>query len=285
MFDFSFSADQYADQQRNFDPLPAGWYKAQITNAEFKPTKAGDGLILALICQVIDGPHANRSFFVNLNVRNPNQQAQEIALGHLGAICLSIGVRGLSNANEIVQLLNKPMDVRLKIDPPQGQYEAKNAATAFRAAKGTTTGSPAVTQPVAPAPAAPAPVTTQPVALVDVIRKPVTSTPVVTTQPETAFQKPAAAQQWSQPETAAPAIPAPAVQPQSTPAQAVPTQTAAEEMEARIRAEVQARIEAEMQAANKPAPSTGPSPASGMPDWATQTVDKNDGGSNQGSPF
>ena len=58
------------DPQSNFDPIPAGWYKAMITESELKQTRNGQGNYLQLTLQVLDGQHAGRHLWDRLNLMN-----------------------------------------------------------------------------------------------------------------------------------------------------------------------------------------------------------------------
>lgn len=111
------------------DALPAGWYDAMITATEMKPTKAGDGAYLACTFNIV-GPaaYSGRKVFMNMNLKNPNPTAQEIAYKQLASICHAIGVMQVQDSS---QLHNIPMKIRLKVKPAQGEYEASNEITGF----------------------------------------------------------------------------------------------------------------------------------------------------------
>ncbi len=118
--------------------IPAGKYLAQIVTSEMRPTKAGTGQYLALAFAIIDGEFANRQFFVNLNLDNPNQQATEIAHRDLSAICRAAGQMTVSDSE---QLHLKPMLVTLKVRPAgpdrQGiEREAQNEVGGYEPAGG-----------------------------------------------------------------------------------------------------------------------------------------------------
>ena len=63
----------------SYDPIPAGWYQAIISNSEMKPTRDGYGEYLSLTLQVIEGQYANRLVFARLNLKNANDKAVDIA--------------------------------------------------------------------------------------------------------------------------------------------------------------------------------------------------------------
>lgn len=73
------------------EPVPGGWYKVIIRKSNIKPTQKGDGGFLELQCEVVEGQHANRILYWNLNLFNPSEAAVEIARKTLSAICHVIG--------------------------------------------------------------------------------------------------------------------------------------------------------------------------------------------------
>ena len=74
-----------------FELLPPGKYRAQIVQSEMQPTKQGDGQMLWLELDILDGPHRGRKLWDRLNLVNRSQQTVEIAQRQLSAICHAIG--------------------------------------------------------------------------------------------------------------------------------------------------------------------------------------------------
>ena len=126
----------------SYDPIPADWYKAVITETEEKPTKAQTGSYLQLTIEVIEGHYQGRRVFERLNLKNPNVVAVEIAQRSLSSICRSIGVNNPQNSEE---LMDKPLMIKVAVKPAQGEYGASNEIKGYDAVGGATT---------APAPAA-----------------------------------------------------------------------------------------------------------------------------------
>ena len=89
-----------------FKPLPAGDYRCIIEHSEMKPTKNGNGEMLVLRLKVLDGDFKNRVLFDRLNLKNPSEQAVQIARGTLSAICRAVGVLTPGDSSE---LHNKPL--------------------------------------------------------------------------------------------------------------------------------------------------------------------------------
>ena len=71
--------------------LPPGKYLAQLIESEMAPTKAGDGQLLKLVFEILEGPSTRRKIFDQLNLVNRNEQTVEIAQRTLSAICHAVG--------------------------------------------------------------------------------------------------------------------------------------------------------------------------------------------------
>ena len=82
----SFSAAELPQSDRNYDPLPEGWYDVEIKGAELRTTKAGTGQYIAVRYDVTGPTHAGRVVYGNLNVSNPNPKAEEIGRQQMGEL-------------------------------------------------------------------------------------------------------------------------------------------------------------------------------------------------------
>ncbi len=104
------------------EPIPAGYYPAMIVASELKATQSG-GTRLALTVQVIDGVHVDRRVFTGLNLVCPSsKKAEEFAMRDLAAIRLATGVAG----DDSEEFHDETIVVKVKIDPAQNGYDAKN---------------------------------------------------------------------------------------------------------------------------------------------------------------
>ena len=110
------------------DPIPAGWYKAVITESLEKPTKAQTGSYLQMSVEIIEGDHAGRKAFERLNLNNPNQQAVEIAQRTLSSICRAVGIMTPRSSQD---LHDKPFMVKIKVKPAANGYEASNEISEY----------------------------------------------------------------------------------------------------------------------------------------------------------
>ena len=111
------------DPAQSRDPIPAGWYKAVITESEEKPTKAQTGSYLQMTVEVIDGDHSGRKAFERLNLNNPNATAVEIAQRTLSSICRAVGIM---TPRQSADLHDKPFMVKIKVKPEKDGYDASN---------------------------------------------------------------------------------------------------------------------------------------------------------------
>jgi len=131
---FKFDATQVLPDQGS-SPIPKGIYRASITKTEIKTTKSGLGLILALEFTILGGEFHNRRIYSNINVINQNEVCQRIGQGQLSAICHSIGVMTIDDA-QLGLLHNRPLniDVGIEIGGSRGDgtmYPDRNNITGY----------------------------------------------------------------------------------------------------------------------------------------------------------
>ena len=131
----------------NFEPLPAGWYTATISQAELKATKANNGQYIKLRYDITGPSHQGRVVFGNLNIKNANPKAEEIGRQQLGEIMRAIGLAKVADTD---QLIGGQLAIKLEIKQDQ-QYGASNEVKGFKSASGSV--APATSMP-APTPAA-----------------------------------------------------------------------------------------------------------------------------------
>lgn len=127
-----FNAEEI-EPQGSFEPIPAGWYTAMITESEFKPTKNGTGEYLQLRFDIIEGEHEGRVVFDRLNLSNPNQTAVDIAQRQLSSICRAVGVMAPDDSSD---LHDKPLKIKVSIRPAGNGYDASNEIKAYASVDG-----------------------------------------------------------------------------------------------------------------------------------------------------
>jgi len=149
---YNFNAEE-VEPSSSFDPIPAGWYTAIISNSEMKATRDGYGEYLSLTLQIIEGQYENRLVFARLNLKNANDKAVDIARKDLAAICRAVGVMSPQASEELHDI---PLMIKVKVRPASGDYEASNDIGGYKAVEGAnlTPAPKAASKPQTPPPAA-----------------------------------------------------------------------------------------------------------------------------------
>lgn len=132
--------------------LPAGQYTVEITDAEIKPTKAGTGSLLKIEHTVIDpADHAKRKVWKQINVANPNAEAERIGRSELSQLCRAVGIAVLDDSD---QLIGKVVRVRVGIRKGNAAYpDDSNEIKSYESALAAPVpGTPPRTQPRATPP-------------------------------------------------------------------------------------------------------------------------------------
>lgn len=136
MAQFQFDATNVAPRQSR-EVMPSGWYLAAITESEVgSPDMTRTIIKVELTIQ--DPPEfRGRKAFDNLNVRNPNSEAERIARETVSSINHAIGKL---RTNDTQEWHGIPMAVRLSIEPPtkdehgNEKFPAKNKVADYKAA-------------------------------------------------------------------------------------------------------------------------------------------------------
>lgn len=135
MAQLNFDASTVAPQEA-FDPIPAGWYPAQIVESEMKAGSKPGSSYLAITLQIMGGDFNNRKVFDRFNLQNANPVAVEIAYRSLSAVCHAVGLIQVADS----QLLHgRPLMVKVsvrpaRVDPTTGTaYDASNEVKGYKA--------------------------------------------------------------------------------------------------------------------------------------------------------
>ncbi len=81
-----------AENTGDFTVIPESWQKFVIVGDELTDTKAGNGKMLILMLQIVEGQHAGEIIKDRLNIINPSEVAQKIGQGTLKRLCNLTGV-------------------------------------------------------------------------------------------------------------------------------------------------------------------------------------------------
>ena len=110
-------------EEKSFDPLPAGEYKAIIESSELVDIKDNKGKMLKLTYKVIDGTFSGRKVFENLCIGHVNEKPREIAKTALNAIGKALDMNVIKDS---AQLHNQPMWIKVKMTPAKDGYDQGN---------------------------------------------------------------------------------------------------------------------------------------------------------------
>lgn len=121
-----FDATAHDTEQRpDYEELPNGIYRMEVTEADVAPTKSGNGTILKTVNKVLEPEeYEGRLLFNNYNLENANATAQEIGQRQFASLCRAMEIDGVEDTDE---LLFKPFTVKVKLGKPSkdGQYPAR----------------------------------------------------------------------------------------------------------------------------------------------------------------
>lgn len=148
----TYDVNELPQGNSNYDPLPPGWYHANITGAELKSTKAGNGQYIAVRYDITGPTHQGRVVFGNLNIKNPNPKAEEIGRQQLGEIMRAID---LAKVTDTDQLIGGSLQIKLEIRTQEG-YAPNNNVKGFKATSGSVPTPATASAPAQAAAAAPA---------------------------------------------------------------------------------------------------------------------------------
>lgn len=135
MASFSFNASGITPKT-SYDPIPAGWYLAQITDSNVNPAKSGNGMRMSLTFDIIDGQFKGRKIFTGLNVQHVDPETERISQEQLGNLMHAIGVIDLKDT---AQLHMKPVMIKVKVREAKGGYDASNDVSGYKPATNATT--------------------------------------------------------------------------------------------------------------------------------------------------
>jgi len=147
----AFTLASLPTSNRTYDVVPAGWYVAQITDAEVKQTKSGTGEYIKIRYDIQGPTSQGRVVFGNLNVKNANPAAEKIGRQQLGDIMRSVGLSAVTDTD---QLLGTTMQIKIDIRDSE-QYGPSNEVKAWKALSAGMAPAPAVKPPASNAKTAP----------------------------------------------------------------------------------------------------------------------------------
>jgi hypothetical protein len=130
--EMTYVADDMPKSERDFAPLPDGWYAVTVSEADIKATKAGTGSYIKLRLDVTGPSHQGRVVYSNLNIRNPNPKAEEIGNQQLGELMRAVGLPRLEDTD---QLIGRSLSVKL-VTKSSPEYGDSNEVKGYKAIGG-----------------------------------------------------------------------------------------------------------------------------------------------------
>ncbi len=126
-----FNSNDVPDSQ--YDAIPEEWYRAVIVDSTVKKTKSGNGELIELKWQILDGQHKNRTLFDRVNWTNPNATAQMIGRQQLKKIQKAVGAPDEINDTAVLHM--KPCLIKVVVTQYEGndRNEIKNYKAALPA--------------------------------------------------------------------------------------------------------------------------------------------------------
>lgn len=98
-------------------PIPKGEYQVVMIESEKVEAKSGNGQMLKLSFQIVEGQHKGRKLTDRLNIWNSNAEAAKIAAGTLSAICRAVNVYEPGDSSELHnRQLTAVVDVKAQPD-------------------------------------------------------------------------------------------------------------------------------------------------------------------------
>lgn len=109
------------------DTLPNGTYVVEITNADVKALKSGNGHGLQVEFTVIDGPYTKRRIWSQYNLQHVSPDAERIGRSQLAALCNAAGVGELDDASDLAA---RTLRIKTRIKSQEG-YADKAEVIAY----------------------------------------------------------------------------------------------------------------------------------------------------------
>lgn len=124
--------------KKTYDPLPQGTYTVKLTSVkDAKVTKAGNGEILPVTFEVVEGDHSGRLIFQNLLIDHENSEyvgyTKNKIDGFLKAVGVGEGINALDNDfTRLGEFTNRLVNARVAIqESKNSQYGPQNKITSF----------------------------------------------------------------------------------------------------------------------------------------------------------
>jgi hypothetical protein len=123
---FVFDANQ-VEPDAPLEAVPTGRYPVMMVESEYKQNSKKTGTLVAFKLEIIDGQYKGRRLFGNINMTNPNPEAERIGRAQFSALCRATGQMQVSDTGALHHI---PMCVSVEYVDPRNengkQYPASN---------------------------------------------------------------------------------------------------------------------------------------------------------------
>lgn len=117
-------------ESTEFELIPNGEYRAIMIESAVQQTRAGNGTYLKATWLILDGEYEGRKIWEMYTLTNLNAKATQIGRSQLKSIAMAQGkMSGMVNDSE--DMHDKPVMIRVKTEPGQGEYGPKNRISGY----------------------------------------------------------------------------------------------------------------------------------------------------------
>lgn len=123
-----------------FGPITPGFYDVSVTEATWKENSMHTGEIVSVKLTILGPTFANRSVYVNFNIRNASEKAQEIGQQQMSDFTRACGFDKLPDDTDAY--VGCCLTVKLGVENPaklQPGQEQRNTVLSFKKFEGTET--------------------------------------------------------------------------------------------------------------------------------------------------
>lgn len=131
MVALNIDVDSVPDREGgDFEPIPDCDVVAQIIETVHTSKDNGVKQRAVFTWEILDGLYAKRRIWDGQNIVHPNPQAQEIAQRAVKDIAKAVGHVGAVTNSEQIEF--KPVLIRVRTEPGDGQYGPKNVIKGYK---------------------------------------------------------------------------------------------------------------------------------------------------------
>ena len=126
----NFNVNELPVSEQNFEPLPAGWYTASISQADVAQTKSG-GQMIKLRWDILGPTHQGRVVFDNINIQNANPESERIGLKQLQKLLSAAGIVDLGDTDQLISVTAQ-IQLSVKESEYQGEKQVRNEIKRYK---------------------------------------------------------------------------------------------------------------------------------------------------------